>query len=472
MKNEILLVEDDSSLAASLEHVLALAGYGVTVATCGEVGRERASQKRFVAVVTDFKLPGLSGLDLVKQIHAMNVRVPIILMTAHGTAELAIEAIKWGVYDFLLKPFEMPDLLAMIADAVAHNALSADPVKISNKQAPPSGLIGNSGVMQAIYKEIGRVAATSTTVLIQGESGTGKELVARAIWQFSSRAMQPFVAVNCTSIPETLVESEMFGHERGAFTGAEARRIGRFEQAHKGTIFLDEIGDMTLPTQAKLLRVLQEKSLQRVGGREPISIDVRTIAATHRDLKIAIKEKQFREDLFYRLNVVCITLPPLRKRPEDIPALVRYFLRQQSAEMGIDIPAVQDEAMQFLQQQPWYGNVRELESALRRALLVTPGYPIMLKDVRRAMLTSAGLGEKSEQSLSVLVKENLARAQRGEAVEVYAELVGTLEHELFAQAIKLASGNQLRAARWLGISRLTLRHRLQKLGLAQKSSGA
>jgi DNA-binding NtrC family response regulator len=463
MKNEILLVEDDSSLAASLERVLALAGSGVTVATSGDVGRERASENRFVAVVTDFKLPGLSGLDLVKQIHAMNGRVPIILMTAHGTAELAIEAIKWGAYDYLLKPFEMPDLLAMIADAVAHNALSADPVEVSNKQAPSSALIGNSRVMQAIYKEIGRVAATSAAVLIQGESGTGKGLVARAIWQYGNRAMQPFIAVNCTSIPETLVESEMFGHERGAFTGAEARRIGRFEQAHKGTIFLDEIGDMTLPTQAKLLRVLQEKSLQRVGGREPISIDVRVIAATHRDLKIAIREKQFREDLFYRLNVVCITLPPLRNRPEDIPELVRYFLRQQSVEMGIDKPSIQDKAMQFLQQQPWHGNVRELESALRRALLVTPGYPITLKDVRRAMLASAGPGEKSEQSLSLLVMENLARAKRGEAVEVYAELVGTLERELFAQAMKLASGNQLRAARWLGISRL--RHRLQKLGL-------
>jgi DNA-binding NtrC family response regulator len=284
--------------------------------------------------------------------------------------------------------------------------------------------------------------------------------------------MQPLIAVNCTSIPETLVESEMFGHERGAFTGAEARRIGRFEQAHKGTIFLDEIGDMTLPTQAKLLRVLQEKSLQRVGGREPISIDVRIIAATHRDLKSAIREKQFREDLFYRLNVVCITLPPLRNRPEDIPELVRHFLRQQSVEMGIDNPSIHDSAMQFLQRQPWHGNVRELESALRRALLVTPGYPITLKDVHRAMLTSVEPGAKNEQSLSLLVKENLSRAQRGEAVEVYAELVETLERELFAQAMELAAGNQLRAARWLGISRLTLRHRLLKLGLAlEKSSG-
>jgi DNA-binding NtrC family response regulator len=229
---------------------------------------------------------------------------------------------------------------------------------------------------------------------------------------------------------------------------------------------------MTLSTQAKLLRVLQERSVQHIGGREPISVDVRIITATHRDLRIATKEKQFREDLFYRLNVVCITLPPLRNRPEDIPELVRYFLRRQSLEMGIEKPSIQDKAMLFLQDQPWYGNVRELESALRRALLLTPGHPITLKDVRRVMIASAQSGAKSEQSLSVLVKENLGRAQRGEAVEVYAELVGTLERELFAQAMKLASGNQLRAARWLGLSRLTLRQRLQKFGLAlDKSSG-
>jgi DNA-binding NtrC family response regulator len=465
MKNEILLVEDDSSLAASLQRVLSVAGYVVTIAPSGDAGRELAYESRFAAVLTDFKLPCLSGLDLVKQVHARNRCIPIILMTAHGTANLAIEAMKWGAYDYLLKPFEMADLLAMIEAAVAHSALSTDPVEVGDREVPPSVLVGNSGVMQAIYKEIGRVAATSAPVLIRGESGTGKELVARAIWQHSSRADKPFVAVNCTAIPDTLVESEMFGHERGAFTGAAARRIGRFEQAHRGTIFLDEIGDMTLPTQAKLLRVLQEKSLQRVGGHETISIDVRVIAATNRRLQLAIQEKQFREDLFYRLNVVCITLPPLRDRPEDIPELVRYFLHRQCVEMGIEEPLIQAQAMQYLQQLPWPGNVRELESALRRALLLTPGYPIMLKDVRRAMLTGPGLGLASEQSLAMVVKESLARAERGESVEVYNELIGVLESELFAQAIKLASGNQLRAASWLGISRLTFRQRLQKLGL-------
>jgi DNA-binding NtrC family response regulator len=463
MKNDILLVEDDASLAASLEQVLLLAGYKVTVSTDGEAGLERTRAGSFAAVVTDFRLPRLSGLELVKQIYAANRRMPIILITAHGCADLAIEATKLGAYGYLLKPFEMGDLLAMIADGIAQSASLVDPVAACDEQTP-STLVGESGVMQAIYKEIGRVAATSTGVLIQGESGTGKELVARAIWRHSKRATKSFIAVNCTAIPETLVESEMFGHERGSFTGAEARRIGQFEQAHGGTLFLDEIGDMTLQTQAKLLRVLQERTIRRLGGREAILIDVRVIAATHRDLAAAMREKQFREDLFYRLSVVCIRLPPLRDRVEDIPKMVRYFLGLQSTEMGIPTPPIQKEAMEFLQAQPWPGNVRELENAVRRALLVRPGYPITLSDVHRAMAFSVPATAKHEEPLAVLVRENLGRAARGESVGVYAEMLGIMERELFLQAIKLARGNQVQAARWLGISRLTLRHRLRSLG--------
>jgi DNA-binding NtrC family response regulator len=465
MNSGILLVEDDASLAASLERVLVFAGYCVTVATSAEAGLKHLGESRFAAVVTDFKLPSLTGLDLVKQIQSTNERVPIILMTAHGTAELAIEATKLGAYDYLVKPFEMPELLELIANAIRHNRLVADSVELRGDETGPSGLIGNSAAMRTVYKEIGRVAATGAAVLIRGESGTGKELVARAIWHHSDRAAKPFVAVNCTAIPDTLVESEMFGHERGAFTGADARRIGRFEQANGGTIFLDEVGDMALPTQAKLLRVLQERSIERIGGREPISIDVRIIAATHRDLAIAMQEKQFREDLFYRLNVVCIRVPPLRERPEDITELVRYFLRRQSLEMGIQGSSIQNEAMEFLQGQPWLGNVRELESTVRRALLVTPGYPITLRDVRRAMHPGAGWEAKSDQPLGALVNEYLLRAERGESDEVYAKLLAILEQELFTRAIKVAGGNQVRAARWLGISRFTLRQRLQRLGL-------
>jgi nitrogen regulation protein NR(I) len=465
MKIEILLVEDDPALATSLQHVLKLAGYNVTVSVSAESAFECATNVCCAAVVTDFKLPHLSGLDLVNKLQMVNPRLPIILMTAHGTADLAIEATKRGAYDYLVKPFEMSALLTTIENAVRHSRLAIDSSNFRNQEQIPTTLVGNGPAMQAVYKEIGRVAATPTAVLIRGESGTGKELVARAIWRHSNRAAKPFVAVNCTAIPETLIETEMFGHERGAFTGADARRIGRFEQAEGGTIFLDEIGDMTLPTQVKLLRVLQEKSIQRVGAREPVSIDVRVIAATHCDLAEAIREGRFREDLFYRLNVACIAVPPLRERSEDIPQLVSCFLHRHSVEMGIATPTIQDEAMDLLRTQPWPGNVRELESAVRRALLVTPGFPITLRDVRRAMVPSVSRTE-TNQSLSALAKESLTRAARGEPIKVYPELLGTFERELFTQAIKLACGNQVRAARWLGISRFTLRERLQRFGLS------
>jgi nitrogen regulation protein NR(I) len=467
MKNEILLVEDDSSLAEALRRVLLLAGYGVTVATTGEVGLQYAGEDRFVAILTDFKLPGLNGLDLVKEIHAANRRVPILLMTAHGTSELAIEATRWGACDYLLKPFEMPALLALIENAVTRCVAEVELSERCEEKAPPLQLIGHSDPMLAIYQEIGRVAATSASVLIRGESGTGKELVARAIWRHSARAAKSFVAVNCTAIPETLIESEMFGHERGSFTGADMRRIGRFEQAHGGTIFLDEIGDMTLQTQAKLLRVLQDRTIQRVGGRDPISVDVRIIAATHRNLGVAMNENRFREDLFYRLNVICITLPPLRERAEDIPELVQHFLHWQSVEMGIDERSIEGEAIEFLQHQLWPGNVRELENIVRRSLLVARGRPITLGDVRSAMAGNVVKWAKNDQSINALVKERLANAANGESTEVYAELVGTLERELFKEAIKLSGGNQVRAARWLGISRITLRQRLRSLGLRE-----
>jgi nitrogen regulation protein NR(I) len=469
MKHNILIVEDDSSLADSIRHVLSLAGYGVTVTATGESGRACTTERRFAAILTDFRLPGLSGLDLVKEIRSADSRVPIILMTGHGTAELAIEATKWGAYDYLLKPFEMSALLAMLENAVAHYCALDEPAERVKAQLPPNLLIGDSRPMQFVYKTVGRVAATPASVMIQGESGTGKELVARAIWQHSRRASKPFVAVNCTAIPEALVESEMFGHERGAFTGANTLHIGRFEQADGGTIFLDEVGDMPWQTQAKLLRVLQEKTIQRVGGRDPIPIDVRIISATHRDLAVAIQENRFREDLFYRLNVVSVTLPPLRERPEDIPDLVRYFVCRQSAKLGVETPPIRGEAIEFLQKQPWPGNIRELESVVCRALLIRPGLLITCADVRSVLVTNPASGDNGKESISTLVKKYLANAAHRESTGVYGELVGVLERELFQEAIKLSKGNQVRAARWLGISRLTLRQRLRTLGLAGSS---
>jgi DNA-binding NtrC family response regulator len=319
--------------------------------------------------------------------------------------------------------------------------------------------------MQSIYKEIGRVAARPVSVLIRGETGTGKELIARAIYQHSDRAHAPFIAINTAAIPETLLESELFGHERGAFTGADNRRIGRFEQASGGTIFLDEIGDMTPGTQVKLLRVLQEKCLYRLGGREAIRVAVRIIAATHRDLEAALREGQFREDLYYRLSVITISVPPLRERIEDIPALVRYFLCKHGPDFGPTPPSIQPQALACLQAQPWPGNVRELENVIRKALLLARGFSIDPEHVRSALTRFVPSLRRAESSLRDMVARLLAEARRGEIDDAHARLLSAVEREIFSQAIQLALGNQAKAARWLGISRLTMREKLIQFGL-------
>ncbi len=455
----ILLIEDDARIAGELRRVLESEGWKVVIAGSAEAGLARAAEKGCDLVITDFRLPGASGMDVLKRLHAAQPRLPVILMTAHGTTDTAIEATKMGAYDYLLKPFEMPELLALVQKALAGSRLMSAPVELGSASATHDSIVGQSRAMQEIYKEIGRVAAKPVTVLIRGETGTGKELVARALYQHSDRAEQPFIAVNCAAIPETLLESELFGHERGAFTGADARRIGRFEQAHGGTIFLDEIGDLSPNTQAKLLRVLQERSIQRLGGKETIPIDARVIAATHRDLEAAMHEKQFRDDLFYRLSVVVITLPPLRERAEDIPALVQYFLRRYGKELGAERASIQPKAVQLLSEQSWPGNIRELENAVRKALLLARGYAIGAGDIRKALSASpARIGGGSP--IAAHVAELLAAANRGTMHDVRAVLLENADRELFTQAIKLAHGNQAKAARWLGVSRLTMREKL------------
>jgi DNA-binding NtrC family response regulator len=319
--------------------------------------------------------------------------------------------------------------------------------------------------MQAIYKEIGRVASKPVNVLIRGETGTGKELIARALYQHSDRAHAPFIAINCAAIPETLLESELFSHERGAFTGAEARRIGRFEQADHGTILLDEISDMTLGTQVKLLRLLQDKALQRLGGKETISVDVRVIAATNRDLEAAIRDRQFREDLYYRPNVVAITLPPLRGRREDIPELARYFLRKYGAELGNANPSIHPEAIDSLQAQSWPGNVRELENVIRKALLAAQGFTINLDHVHASLNKGAAAAYSAARPAGEYIDEVLAAARCEEVADAYARVVEATERELFTRAIHQAQGNQARAARWLGITRITMRVKLIHFGL-------
>src|SRR4051812_43593279 len=325
----------------------------------------------------DVRMGGMTGLETLRKLRATDAKLPVIMMTAYGTTQTAIEAMKLGAYDYLLKPFDVPKLKEIV-----HNALKAardmkrvvsyEPLLESEDY--DIGIVGRSQAMQQVFKLVGQLAASDATALITGESGTGKELVARAIYHHSKRSQMPFLAINCAAIPENLLESELFGHERGAFTGAQNQRIGKFEQCNGGTIFLDEIGDMSLPTQTKILRVLQNGSFERVGGNQVVTVNVRVIAATNKPLEKAVADKQFREDLFYRLNVVRVQMPPLRDRREDIPLLVNYFLRKFSAKTPKSISA---EALSLLERYHWPGNVRELENIIRRALVVAKGEAIL-----------------------------------------------------------------------------------------------
>lgn len=463
---KILMIEDDPAIATTLRRILVDEGYEVVTETTGEGGLVRVNDGSFDLVITDLKLPGVSGLQLVKELHPQQPRLPILMMTAHGTTETAIEAIQAGAFDYVLKPFEMPELLKLVKQAVTASRLMSEPVQVGGEaRTAGDAIVGSGRAMQAIYKEIGRVAAKPVSVLIRGETGTGKELIARAIYQYSDRANAPFVAINCAAIPETLLESELFGHEKGAFTGAETRRIGRFEQADRGTIFLDEIGDMTPGTQVKLMRVLQEKCLQRLGGKETIPVDVRVIAATHRDLEAAIKKNLFREDLYYRISVVVLTLPPLRERPEDIPDLARFFLNKYAAEFNTHQPSIHPDAISFLQAQSWPGNVRELENVIRKVLLQARGYTISVDYVKNALAKTTPLPVTAEKSLHSIADELIGAAQRGEISDAYGQLHEAAERILIARAIEKAQGNQAQASRWLGISRLTLREKLIHYGL-------
>src|SRR4051812_42813919 len=462
---KILLIEDDAAISTTLRRILADEGHDVLLEQRGDRGLDRSRNEAFDVVITDLRLPGLNGLDLVRELHATKPLLPIIVMTAHGTTETAIEATKFGAYEYLIKPFEMPALIELVAKALENSKAMSEPIGIGSGESTGNAIVGRSRAMQGIYKEIGRVASKPVSILILGETGTGKELIARAIYHHSDRAHAPFVAINCAAIPETLLESELFGHERGAFTGAEFRRIGRFEQAHQGTIFLDEIGDMTLSTQVKLLRVLQEKSIQRLGGKENIPVEVRVIAATHRDLEAGMREKTFREDLYYRLSVVVMKLPALRERSEDIPELVSYFLQKYGKELGFPQASIQPDALQFLQGQPWPGNVRELENVVRKVLLLARGFSINMEHVRTALSKVSAPIASTTQPLKTLVGDLLFAAQRGEMDDAHAKLLQMAEREIFSQAIQMAHGNQARAARWLGVSRLTMREKLTQFGI-------
>jgi DNA-binding NtrC family response regulator len=455
----ILIIDDDTQVAHALQRVLE-GSYTVDTVGTAEEGIARAQAENFDVVVTDLQMPGMSGLELLQALHPPKPEVPIILMTGHHTTDTAIEAMKHGAYDYLIKPVNPEEFLGLVEKALAASKSKPMPVIQKEAEAVPDLLIGRSSAMRRVYKAIGRVAARPVTVLVRGETGTGKELVARTLYQHSNRADEPFVIVNCVAIPETLLENELFGHEAGAFTGAQTRWPGKFEQASKGTIFLDEVGDMGLAMQAKLLRVLEEKSIQRVGGKEMIPVDVRVIAATHCDLERAVEKREFREDLYYRLNDAVIRLPPLRSRKEDVPELVELFLEQQRQRAPERRGSITSEAMRYLQNRSWPGNVRQLKNLVYKAVLLAQGYPIDREIIRKA-LEQADLPEPNTRpNLQTYVAELLESAQRGQSANIETLITEWAERELYGQAIRLAEGDQTKVAKWLGVSRPTVRERL------------
>src|SRR5262245_35408254 len=383
MANLLLIDDDPDLLPDQVRQVFPAPAHRVEIAPTGSEGLGRARDVRPDVILLDLRLPDQSGLDVLKQLRQVDARIPVVLVTVARSADSAIEAMRQGAYDYLLKPLDLQKLDRVIGEALKVAGLMLKPAVVvgtpPDDDQPGEAIVGASPAMQEVYKAIGRVADQTFAVLITGESGTGKELVARAIYHHSPRAQAPFLALNCAAIPEQLLESELFGHERGAFTGADRRRIGKFEQCSGGTLLLDEIGDMPLPAQAKLLRVLQEQAFERLGGSETIRTDVRLIAATHRDLKAWSDEGKFRLDLYYRLGVFTIHLPPLRERGDDLELLVHFHLRRVSRDLGREVREVAPEALERLCGYSWPGNVRELQSVLKQALLRAHG-PVLLPE--------------------------------------------------------------------------------------------
>lgn len=465
----ILIVDDDEQLRRSFEKLLVQEGYNVQTAGTGESAVEMVRRDVPDLVIMDIRMPGMSGLEAFKLMREIDGKLPVIIMTAFGTMETAIEATKLGAFDYILKPFEIPDILEVIKKALeaSHFMKSKVEMNVEPTEAPADAIIGNSEAMQEVYKAIGRVAPTDATVLIRGESGTGKELVARAIYQYSARADKPFLVINCVAIPETLLESELFGYEKGAFTGAMARKIGKIEQANQGTVFLDEIGDMPLSIQAKILRLLQEKSIERLGGREIIPVDVRIIAATNRDLEKALAEGKFREDLYYRLKVVTINLPSLRDRRSDIPLLCEYFLAKFAKEMGLPNPGISEEAKTFAQNLPWHGNVRELANAIHKALIFNRGFPIQPEDLSQAVLGDGEHIAPADTNVEKIIRQWLREViKMGKSEELFNSLIDKFTCMVIEEALSLTGGNRSRAAKLLGISRPTLHAKMDKCGLS------
>src|SRR5271169_4343708 len=476
--SKLLLIDDEEDVRYSLQRVFDSPDMELATAASGEEGLKLIPKFKPDLVIMDIRMTGINGLETLRRIRQIDSKLLVILMTAYGTTQMAIEAMKLGAYDYLLKPFDVPKLKEIVANALKaardmKQVVSYEPLLESEDY--DLGIVGRSETMQQVFKLIGQVATSDATALVTGESGTGKELVARAIYSHSQRSAQPFLAINCAAIPEQLLESELFGHERGSFTGATLQRIGKFEQCNKGTIFLDEIGDMTPATQTKILRVLQSGTFERVGGNQPIQVDVRVIAATNKPLEAAVAAKQFREDLFYRLNVVRIPIPPLRERPDDIPLLVNYFLEKNARELKRPPKSVAASVVKTLEKYHWPGNVRELENAIRRAYVMAKSDAILLSDLPpeisgqgaggAAMPPVTGMaGEAAATDAAALARQLFQWARRDPKLKI----IPAVERELVIQALKETNNNQVHAAKLLGITRATLRKRIDKFGIQRE----
>ena len=481
---KILVVDDDKDLRYSLKRALSGQGWTVVEADSGERGVEVAKREQPHAVLLDNRMGGMSGIETLQLLRGAAPRAMVILMTAYGTTQTAIEAMKFGAFDYVMKPFDQAKLVALVgkalqagrvlANAGAGRAARIDPADLAE------GIVGSSEPMQAVLKAIGQVAASEATVLVTGESGTGKELVARSIHRHSLRAKGPFVAVNCAAIPENLIESELFGHEKGAFTGATAQKPGKFELCDGGTIFLDEIGDMSLPTQTKVLRAIQEGEIQRVGGTATLKVSVRLIAATNKDLESMVAERKFREDLFYRLNVFRIRLPALRDRRDDIPLLVDYMLQRLAAGRKLRARRLSPEALDLLMRHDWPGNVRELENVIHRAGVLAKGEAILAKDLPADLLAprrgagpsaapaeipaAAAAAAPAEPNLGALLDGVYRELRRGDGQDI----LSVIERAMIDRALAETRDNHLRSSRILGINRSTLKKRLQAGAGAQE----
>jgi two-component system nitrogen regulation response regulator GlnG len=465
----LLLIDDDPALIPEqVRQAFPTPNYQVDVAGTGAEGLERVRAAPPDVILLDLRLPDQSGLEIYLQLRQIDARIPVIFVTMTKAADAAIEAMKQGAYDYLFKPLDLHQLRRVVGEALEVARRMHEPAIIA-ESLPDSdvegAIVGGCPAMREVYKAIGRVAAQNVPVLITGESGTGKELVARAIYQHGPRATAPFLALNCAAIPEQLLESELFGHEKGAFTGADRRRIGKFEQVSGGTLFLDEVGDMPLALQAKMLRLLQEQAFERVGGNEIIQTDVRLIAATHRDLAAWSAEGKFRPDLYFRLSVFTIQLPPLRERGGDLPMLARHYLRRFSRELGREVQEFGPEALERLRGYGWPGNIRELQSVLKQALLRASG-PVMLSAFLPELSSEAGepaapTPSGADLGLGAYISQRLG----ADARDLYAEVHREVDRLLLPRVMEFTHGNQNQAARLLGIARQTLRQKLRDLGL-------